>query len=172
MTGSFGISRLLSLAWSPKFNPMQTILLGLAIGDPSRTECATPGAEVAFSFNQSRSLDSPLSANNASSKSRAKLETSRRAESSRMTPGFSLPGSPSRISFIVSPVFARQHASKVVAKSSSRKRRIVVEQIRDRKPATKVICRRTGKVSQSKTLTVDRGRKRNTKIVFTLLGCC
>jgi hypothetical protein len=36
MTGSFGISMLLSLAWSQKFNPMQTILLGLAIVIPAR----------------------------------------------------------------------------------------------------------------------------------------
>src|SRR5258705_6143426 len=45
MTGSLGISILLSCAWSRKFNPMQMILLGRAIDGPRRTDCATRGAD-------------------------------------------------------------------------------------------------------------------------------
>src|SRR5437762_13632163 len=52
MTGSLGISILLSAAWSRKFKPIQTILLGRQIGDPRRTEDATRGAEALFFCNQ------------------------------------------------------------------------------------------------------------------------
>jgi hypothetical protein len=51
MTGSIGICILLALAWSRKFNPMQTILLEREIADPKRTDCAIRGTESPFSFN-------------------------------------------------------------------------------------------------------------------------
>ncbi len=47
MTGSAGIAMSLSAAWSRKLRPMQTILLGRAIGGPRRTVGSTRGAEAA-----------------------------------------------------------------------------------------------------------------------------
>src|SRR4029079_13537534 len=54
ITGSTGILAPVSAAWSRKFNPMQTILLGRQMGGPRRVSELTRGAEAAFLVAQSR----------------------------------------------------------------------------------------------------------------------
>jgi hypothetical protein len=66
-TGSRGISILLSFAWSRKFKPMQTILLGLAIGGPSRAVESACGADEPFCCNHRSSRARPSLAKRRSS---------------------------------------------------------------------------------------------------------
>src|SRR5579863_4466502 len=67
ITGSLGISIPLSSAWSRKFKPMETILLGRHLGGPKRTAVGTRGAELPYLRSQSCNLDNPSFAKNASS---------------------------------------------------------------------------------------------------------
>src|SRR5205823_1059869 len=59
ITGSLGISIPLSSAWSRKFSPMHTILLGRQIGGPKRTDLRTRSGEAPCLASQFRSLVSP-----------------------------------------------------------------------------------------------------------------
>ncbi len=65
-TGSAGSGILLSAAWSRKFKPMQTILLGRAIGGPNLVVGAIRGAVAAFRPSQSRNRSMPPLLKNAS----------------------------------------------------------------------------------------------------------
>src|ERR1700690_1618630 len=67
MTGSLGNSILLSAAWSRKFSPMHTILLGRQIGHPKRSDGATRGAEDPLLRTQASSFSNPPLPKNDSS---------------------------------------------------------------------------------------------------------
>src|SRR5690348_9033995 len=80
---------------------MHTILLGRATGGPNRTEDATFGAALALLCSQLPKECKPPFSKNVSSYSENAPETSILPPSPSNTPGFSLPGSPNRISFML-----------------------------------------------------------------------
>src|SRR5580765_7756656 len=99
-TGSLGGSALVSAAWSRKFRPMQTILLGRQMGGPRRADSGTRGADEPLEASHNRNFSKPPEAKKLSLKSELNAEASRRTPSFVRIPGLSAPAFPQRISFM------------------------------------------------------------------------